>query len=208
MTDAAAGDSAWVIIRSPLTVEATIEFCRDVERLFRINSLLEVAEWRRLGGNEFFMTARNLATERTVATALRVDDLADGCVVTYASGLKSVTRFTVSADAEGALLTVTDDYGGTPEDERRARLDEVDTTLAPWGRDIYRYLKHWRRWSWLAPWRWYMRRVWQNMKPRGRRVTFILFVIAALEVVTFTLVAAIFALDLDRRLGLDRWLGD
>ena len=211
MTASPTGDSAWVSIRSPLAAAATIEFCGDVERLFRVNSLLEFAEWRSTGDNEFTMTARNLSTGRTLATTLRVARLADGCAVTYASGLKTATTFRVAphgdGDDGGAILTVTDDYSGTPEDERARRLDEVDRSLVQWGHDIHRYLVHWRRWSWLAPWRWYMRRVWQKMKPRGRRISFILIVLAAFEVVTFVLVVAIYGLELDRRFELDRWFG-
>jgi hypothetical protein len=207
MTEAESGDRAWVVIRSPLSAADTVEFCGDIERLFRINSALEILAWRPLGGGQFAIKARNLSTERELDTTLRVTRLVDGWEVAYGGGLKSATRFTVAEDAQGARLTVTDDYSGTPEAERRARLDEVDRSLVPWGRDIHRYLKHWRRWSWLAVWRWYMRRVWQKMTPRGRRITFILFVITVLELATFALVVAIYALELDRRLELERWFG-
>jgi hypothetical protein len=198
MTKPVREDAAWVRIPTGLVRMDLIEFCRDVERLLRINSLYEFQEWRPAGQDRFFWRARNLANGCAIETVLRVIAQPEGVRVIYASGLKTSTDFHVEtmdtndrlASSSGAVLVVTDDYSGATEDERQARSKEVDTSLVTWGRDLQRYLRYWRRWSAFGPWRWYMRRVWQPMKPFGRRVAFILIVIAVIEIM-LTVMAAL-----------------
>lgn len=196
-------DAAWVTIETPLTFDALLAFCRqDVERLFRINSLLKFEEWRQVAENEHHVRLRNLVHDHELETGLHVDPLADGLCVTYDNGLKTATTFRVEGKGGGAQLVVTDDYSGTPAAERRARTDEVDQSLVQWGHDLHRYLARWGRWSRYAPWRWYMARVWQPMTPLARRVVFLLIVITAMEFAVFLMVLAIFVLELDKVVGL------
>lgn len=196
-------DAAWVVVQTGLGAEELLDFCQDVERLFRINPAYVFRRWEDLGGDLFHWAALNESNEREIDTRFSVERLSDGLAVTYASGLKTRTIFRVEPGAgAGARLVVTDDYGGTPEAEREARMDEVDTSLNSWGHGLYKYLRQWRRWSGLAPWRWYMRRVWQPMRPMARRIAFLLIVITALEFVGFLAVFAIFRLNLEGRLGL------
>jgi len=196
-------DAAWVTVETPLSAAALLAFCReDVERLFRINSLFRFDEWRRIGENDHHVRLRNLSNERALETDLHVEALPDGLRVVHGGGLKTTTDFQVSEAPGGATLTVTDDYSGTPVEERRARADEVDRSLVQWGHDLHHYLTRWSRWSRYAPWRWYMNRVWQPMTPAGRRVVFALVVISALEFFAFLGVLAIFVLELDKSLGL------
>ncbi len=196
-------DAAWVTVDTPLSGSALLAFCReDVERLFRINSLLRFDEWRRLGADEHHVRLRNLSNGRTLETKLHVERLPDGLRAVYGSGLKTTTTFRVTGTAGGAQLVVTDDYSGTPVEERRARADEADRSLVQWGHDLHHYLARWSRWSRHAAWRWYMNRIWQPMTPAGRRVVFALVVISALEFFAFLAVLAIFVLELDRFVGL------
>ena len=192
-------DAAWVTVTTPLSRNALLDFCReDVERLFRINSLLRFDEWRRLGADDHHVRLRNLSNGRTLETDLYVERLPDGLRVVYAGGLKTTTTFQVADGAGGAQLTVTDDYSGTPAEERRTRADEADRSLVQWGHDLHHYLARWGRWSRYAAWRWYMNRIWQPMTPAGRRVVFALVVISALEFFAFLAVFAIFVLELDK----------
>jgi hypothetical protein len=192
-------DAAWVTIETPLSAGALRTFCREnVERLFRINSLLRFDEWRRLGEYGHQVRLRNLSNERALETDLHVETLPDGLCVRYGSGLKTTTEFRVAQADGGATLTITDDYSGTPLEERQARAGEVDRSLMQWGYDLRLYLRRWHRWSRYAPWRWYMDRIWLSMTPMGRRVVFALVVISALEFVAFLLVLAIFALERDK----------
>lgn len=197
------GDAAWVTIETPMTAAALLAFCRaDVERLFRINSMLKFEDWRHVAENEHRVRLRNLVNDKELETGLHVEPLADGLRVTYDNGLKSATIFRVETTGGGAQLVVTDDYSGTPASERQARTDEVDRSLVQWGHDLHRYLARWNRWSRLAPWRWYMTRFWQPMTPLARRVVFLLIVISAMEFAVFLMVLAIFVLELDKFVGL------
>ena len=196
MTAAESRDEAWVTIETPLTADALLEFCRDVERLFRINSQLEFLEWRALGAGRHAVRLRNLSNGQTLETQLTVALSPDGCKVSYDRGLKASTELRVAPKPPGATLTIRDDYGRFPAAERQARAAEIDRSLVTWGHDLRRYLARWQRWSWCGPWRWYMRRVWQPMKPSARRIAFLLIAITAAELVAFLFVFAIFWLEL------------
>lgn len=192
-------DAAWVSVVTPLTTGALLDFCREnIGRLFRINSLLRIDEWRRIGPDDYHVRLRNLSIDRALETELHVETLPDGLRVRYGSGLKTTTEFRVAETAGGSMLTVTDDYSGTPVEERRVRADEADRSLVQWGHDLYHYLGRWNRWSRYAAWRWYMNRVWLPMTPVGRRVVFALVIISALEFFAFLVVLAIFVLELDK----------
>ena len=195
-------DSAWVRVATELSPAELVAFCQDVERLLRINSMYEFEEWRREGEGRFFMRVRNLSNGRSIETPIRVEPRSEGVRIMYEAGLKTATEFRIEppggpddgADAgAGAALVVIDDYSGTPEAERRARTGEIDKSLVWWGHDLHRYLRHWARWSGFGPWRWYMRDVWQPMKPKARRITFMLIAITTFELVAGVLVIAVFA---------------
>jgi hypothetical protein len=180
----------WVRVATGLSPAELVAFCQDVERLLRINSMYEFEEWRREGEGRFFMRVRNLSNGRMIETPILVVPRLEGLRIVYEAGLKTATEFRVEppggpddgTDAGvGAALVVVDDYSGTPEAERRARAGEIDKSLVWWGHDLHRYLRYWARWSGFAPWRWYMRRVWQPMKPTARRITFILIAVTVFE---------------------------
>ena len=192
-------DAAWVVIDSELAPDALVAFCRDVERLLRINSMLEFKAWEVMGENVYRMHVKNLSTQRELETVLSVTPAPDGLTITYDGGLKTSTRLRVAAaEGGGSTLTITDDYSGVPRPEREARMDEVDKSLVQWGHDLHGFLRSWRRWSWLGLWRWYMRRMWQPMKPSSRRISFMLIGITVLEFVVFVFVFIIFWFELHR----------
>jgi hypothetical protein len=130
---------------------------------------------------------------------VRLEPSETGVVVTYSDGLKRSTALAVEpADRGGSRLRITDDYSGWSEAERQARLAEVDRSLPQWGRDLYLYFRRWHRWSWLAPWRWYMTRVWIRMKPSARRITRWVLWITLAEFAAFLVVFAVFVLERSR----------
>ena len=195
-------DAAWVTIETPFDAAELRSFLDDVERLYRINSLLEFENWRQTGETRYRLRAKNLSNGWLLDTELDVEATGDGIAVRYSTGLKTATRFRVEPQPDGpAKLTVTDDYSGTSPDEREARIDEVDKSLVEWGRNLHRYLRQWKKWSWVPGWKFYMRRVWQPMKPMARRICFILIVVTAAEFVLFLFVFAIFWLELDKYLN-------
>jgi len=189
-------DAAWVRIEALFPTQWMGELLADPERLYRINSLLKIRSWERLAPDRVHLEALNLSNGKTMETELRLDPRADGLEVTYQGLLKTATRFRIEPDAAmGSLLTITDDCSGTPEAEREERLDEVDRSLIQWSRDLHAYLQSWNRWSWLRPWRWYMTRVWQRMKPSARRITRWIIWITAAELAALLLVFAIFVIE-------------
>ena len=175
-------DAAWVTVDTAMDRAALAAFCADVERLFRINPLLEVKAWRPIAADRFDVIFKNLATRRELKTELTVQREASAVTVHYAGGLKRRTRFEVEALPPGSRLTVVDDYSGVEADEAHARKDEIDPTLTAWGHALHAYLARHRRWSRYAAWRWYMRRIWLPMTPSGRRITYMLWVVTAVEI--------------------------
>ena len=197
------GDSAWVSIETELGAEELSLFCQDVERLLRINPAYVFRRWDSVGDDAFDWVALNESNAREIDTRLFVERLPDGIVVTYATGLKTRTTFRVvpglgDTAGAGTKLVITDDYSGTPEADRKKRMDEVDKSLVQWGHGLHRYFRQWKRWSGVAPWRWYMRFVWQPTRPLGRRIAFLLIMITALEFVVFLMVFTVFWLELDQ----------
>lgn len=196
MSGDAARDAAWVSVEAPFPAHRLQEFLGDPERLFRINPLLEVHNWGKRGSGGIRFEGRNLSNGKAFTTELSIQERKDGLWIGYQGLLKTSTTFHVEPRGpQASLLTITDDYSGTPEQEREARLDEVDRSLLQWGQDLHRYLQAWRRWSWLPPWRWYMTRVWQPMKPSARRITRWVIWITLGEMAVFLLVLAILVLE-------------
>jgi hypothetical protein len=176
-------DAAWVHIVTSLSTNDLRAFLDDVERLYRINPLLEISAFEPSGPSRYRLVAHNLSNGRNADVLLAVTTTDAGMEVAYSDGLKQATHFRVEAAPGGSHLFVTDVYGGRPVEERRLRADEVDLSLNAWGRGLHDYLKRWVRWHRFAPWRWYMRRVWQPMKPSARRVVWMIWMISLFEMV-------------------------
>jgi hypothetical protein len=196
------GDAGWVTIDTPFDAAGLGEFLEDIERLYRINSMLEFADWRQTGERQYFMSIRNLSSGMLLETHLDMESSADSVTLSYSDGLKTSTTFRVEAAPDGlAKLVVTDDYSGTSIEEREKRVNEVDNSLVQWGGDLHKYMRLWKRWSWVPGWKFYMRRMWQPMKPLARRIAFILIVVTMAEFIFFLFVFGIFWLELDKYIG-------
>jgi len=189
-------DAAWVTIETPFDSNELKAFIGDLERLFHINSQLEFEHWQPVDSDEYFIKARNLSNGKYVDTSLNVEEMPEGLRIHYSKGLKRSTTLRVIPGDQGALLEIVDDYSGTPEEQRQARLDEVDRSLVAWGHDLHIYMKHWKRLSWFVPWRWYITRIWQNMKPSARRISSWIVWITIAELVIFLMVFTIFWLEM------------
>jgi hypothetical protein len=184
-------DAAWVRISTTLSPADLRAFLDDVERLYRINPLLEFVTFETAGENRYRLAAHNHSNGQSIDSVLAVTAKESSLEIAYSQGLKTATYLRVEPKPGGSDLIVTDIYGGGSPEERRARRAEVDLSLKAWGRALYDYLRAWARWRWLAPWRWYMRRAWQPMKPSARRIVWMIWVISAIEVVALVALVAI-----------------
>jgi len=183
-----AEDAAWASTNTPLTVDALKDFCTDIERLFRINPMLEFERWDSTSGDHFIFAGRNISQQQPFdfEFELSASKLDDGVRIDYDKGIKSSTTFTIEPAPQGSKLTITDRYERLPAEQRSAHMLEVDKSLVIWAQYLQQYLINWQRWSRIGLWRWYMGRVWQPMKPAGRRITYILLWITVVE---FALIA-------------------
>jgi hypothetical protein len=178
-------DAAWVIVSTGLPPADILFLLEDPERLLRVNSQWVFEAWERPAGDRFRLRIENQSNGCTWETSGTIRPLPDGLRFDYDEGIKAFTRFLVEPVGEGTRLWVVEDYGRLSEDDRRARIVEVDRSLGRWGQDLYRYLRSWARWSGLTPWRWYMERVWQPMKPLARRIIRLLIWATVAEVLLF-----------------------
>lgn len=191
----AAEDAAWASVNTPMSVEVLKAFCQeDIERLFRINPMLEFSKWEKLGEGRYRCAGKNISQETPFqfAVELQVIPRVDGLQVDYTGGIKSSTHFKIEPAESGSKLTIVDHYDGLNESERHSRLGEVDKSIVAWAQYLQRYIIDWQRWSRFGLWRWYMRRVWQPMKPMARRITYILLWITVVEIALIMLGAAIY----------------
>jgi len=190
-------DAAWAAVNTPLSADELKTFCLDIERLFRINPMLEFKSFKSHGDNRYTMTGKNISQEGSFDfdVGFRVTELEDGLRIDYDDGIKSSTVVRVEGAPTGSKLTITDYYEGLPEKDREKHLDQVDRSLVRWAEYLQRFLVTWNRLHRWAPWRWYMRRVWQPMKPMGRRITYILLWVSAVEVALIALGVAIWFVE-------------
>ena len=192
-----AEDAAWAAINTPLDVDSLKQFCRDTERLFRINPLLIFNQWQAQGEHRYLFSGQNISQETPFdfEFELSVDELPDGFNIHYCNGIKNSTRIKIEAIPDGSRLTIIDSYEGLSEEEREARINEVDKSLVTWARYLQKFLLSWKKWSRFGLWRWYMHRIWQPMNPSGRRVTYMLLWITAFEIALITLGVGIYFLE-------------
>ena len=191
-----ARDASWVIVETPLSLPALRDFCTDTERLFRINPYLEFQAWQHGDADSYHAKFRNLSNQQTVALEMRIERASpDEFSVVYRDGIKARTNFVLEPAAAGSRVTITDDYSRLPDAERAQHIDEVDKSINAWGWALHEYLRHEQRWGRFAPWRWYMRRLWLPMTPRARRITYMLLLLSAAELVLILLVATIYWIE-------------
>ena len=190
-------DKAWVEFKTPLDPAALLEFCQDVERLFRINPYLVFRRWETVSAGQYRLHAVNHSQTPAfeIDTGITVEPLQDGLEIHYSQCLKSSTRITVRESSGSSSLVIEEKYEGVPESERLDRLGEVDRSLTKWAEEIQHYLLQWQRWAWFGPWRYYKKQVWQRMKPAARRITFLLLCISAVEIALIGLGLVIYLIE-------------
>ncbi len=188
-------DAAWVIVDVPIAPKILAAFCRNLERLYRINPYLEFHSWQSNEDGSIDTAFRNLSNQRDLDLNIIIERASEfDFTVRYSHGAKHSTRFEIEFTADGSRLRITDDYArpaaGVPIDP-----EDADKSLHAWGVALQTYLKRESRWGKSAIWRWYMRHFWLTMKPTARRISFIILMVTLVEVVLFVLVMTIYWLE-------------
>jgi hypothetical protein len=188
-------DAAWVIVDTTLPPARLAEFCRDLERLYRINPYLEFRYWRLAPHGAADAAWRNHSNGRDFELRLTPGPGSpESLAVYYDRGIKQSTRFEITPAPGGSRLKITDIY---PAETSTGAPDtaEVDRSLHAWGVALRDYLRRDARWGRFAIWRWYMRRMWLPMKPAARRITFVILLVTLAELALFALVMAIYWIE-------------
>ncbi len=190
-------DRVWASFNTRLSTEALKKFCRDTERLFRINPMLEFKDWQLISKNRVHLQCVNSSQEQPIEVDVEFDihEVDDGFELEYSNGIKTNTYFKIEPTEQGSKLTITDNYRKLTDSERQSKLNEVDKSIVVWANYLQKYLTMWQRWSRFALWRWYIQKVWQPMKPSGRRITYMLLWITAFEIALISLGFAIYIVE-------------
>jgi len=193
-TKANEDDAVWASVITPLSVDALMEFCADTERLFRINPMLVFTNWEKTSENSYSFSGVNSSQEVAFEFefGLTVSKLDDGYRIDYDKGIKSSTELKIESAEHGSKLTITDRYDRFSASERKLHLHEVDQSITIWAEYLQKFCISWNSWSKFALWRWYMRRIWQPMKPSARRITYMLLWITVIEIALLALGAGIY----------------
>ena len=182
-------DTVWASFNTGLSCDNLKSFCADIERMLRINPMLEFSKWNEIGNNHYSFSGRNISQEEAFDfdVELTTEKTTNGFLIHYKNSLKTNTSLEIEPAEQGSKLTIIDSYAGTPKPEREARLAEVDRSIVVWAEYLQKYILSWQRWSRFSFWRWYMRKIWQPMKPSGRRITYMLLIISLFEIALITL---------------------
>ena len=110
-----AEDAAWASVNTPLSVDELKAFSRDIERLFRINPMLEFHDWERLADDRYCMAVKNTSQEQPfeLQTELLVDEGEDCIVIYYSNGLKKKTVLQFEPSEHGSRLTIIAGFNGS-----------------------------------------------------------------------------------------------
>ncbi|MBE9516625.1 MAG: hypothetical protein IME93_06570 [Proteobacteria bacterium] len=188
------GDAAWVTIKSELTTDQVMRVASDIEVIFRLNPYYYIESWE-AQGDSFKVNYKNNSNNQTVEQSFTVTRKPNELEINYENDIKNKTVLKIEPDGSGSVLTLIDDYSHLTGAEREQRSDEADKSQQKWGEAIYTYLARIKKWSWLPGWQTYMRRVWMPMNPSGRRVVFMLSVIAIAQFAFFILILGVWVLE-------------
>lgn len=196
-------NAAWAAARIPLPPHQLFAFLSDIERLFRLNPHLEIADWREEpGAHSYRLSALNETNGYRGEISLRAEAVREhtlwginsGYRLMYDRGLKQSTEFRIEPTSGGSLLTITEHYHPV-RDEADERLKEVDRSLVPWVAAIRRHLSGTARFGGVPGYRWWTERFMLGMTPRQRRIVRMIVWVSVLEFVVFLFVALIFWLE-------------
>ncbi len=193
-----AQDAAWARADIPLSAQETFAFLADIERLFRLNPLLEISSWQQQTGinGACRLEALNESNGCAYAVGIAITGVIHDQAITllYDRGIKASTELRIEPAGEGSSLTITEHYHPL-ENQDDQRFKEVDRSLVPWLAAIRGHIAGLARYGWLPGYRWWVGRFMPGMPPRQRRMVRMMVWISLLEFIVFLCVATIFWLE-------------
>lgn len=201
-------DSASISVDLPLAAGEVYAFAQRLDRLFRLNPHLEIKSWQEnepgkiYPGKQIRVDALNEMNGLNQSVTLSVSEVQPDVSfrINYDNGLKQASIISVQKQgAASSRLVVKELYPAEmSKAEREQRLNEVDTSLVPWGAAIHSYFVRRARWEWLPFFNWMQNTFWLGMPPRHRRITRMIIWTTVLEFVVFLFVFVIYWLELGR----------
>lgn len=190
-------NKAWAEFKTPISQDALLKFCYQIEQLFRINPYLDIKKWKYLEKDKFFVELINHSQdpEFRLQTKLCMSHLKDGFLIDYENGIKSSTLLQTKPADGGSKLIITEHYHSENSEKYKNKLNKVDKSLTKWAEELQIYLSDMHRWSWFLPWRIYKQRIWLPMKPSGRRISYMLIWISIIEITLIALGVIIYFLE-------------
>lgn len=178
-------NAAWVTIPNKLQSQELFKFCKDVERVFRLNPYLKIKSWSSQENQKIQVCWENHSSHHVflVDTQISVVSNQQEIIVTYHTGPKKQTIFSINASAEGSELIIIDDYG----ESTHTSYAEIDKSLNAWGESLLQFFNHYAVMRYVPFVTMLIDKVWIRMNPMARRITYILFVITAVELVVLLL---------------------
>ena len=184
-------NAAWVYVPTRLDAKTLFEFCLNIETLFRLNPYLSISQWRTTEDGAI-INWQNHSTEtaHSLNSSLSTETNEYEICVHYQTGIKQETYFIVEANDNGANLIILDRYA----DNANELTDNVDKSIHAWGEALNRFFRHYkyiRRVPFIDA---IIRRFWVKLSPMARRITYMLLVIAIVELVALMLLVFVLLL--------------
>ena len=184
-------NAAWVTIPTRLSPNRLLDFCSSVDRLYRLNPYLKIHSWK--CDKDCFCEAEwensSMEPPQKLSFKFTVQRLENEWQINYQSGIKRKSLLIVEPDGSGSTLTIVDDYGSSGDREAA----HVDRSLHGWGQALRRFFAGyaWLQQIPLMPS--VIDRFWIRQTPTGRRITYILLVITAIELVLLLLFVLLYS---------------
>lgn len=189
-------DAAWVRVPTRLAPAELAALLRDPEVLLRINPYYYFKVFKQSGPDAWHLEFENQSNQqKQVLDIQRESGPGEGQTIRYLQGIKRRTIFSIEPFEQGSMLVVTDDYEHADATDQAEREAEVDKSLRAWGEGLRMFFIRWRRYRWIPGWRGYIRRLWIPMKPSGRRIVWLLFLITVAEFFFFLFVLLIWVIE-------------
>ena len=176
-------NAAWITISTKLSADSLLEFCSDVERLYRLNPFLRIFSWQTLGKNKIQADWENqsMAMDSRTTTQFEMAYTNNEIQLKYLSGIKLATYLIIDATHNGSQLTIIDDYGDSKKNT------DVDKSLTAWGRSLKRFFDHYAYLHHIPFAKTIIDRYWIQFSPFTRRISYILVALTVIELIALLL---------------------